>query len=347
MIPLHDNENTLLALVRTTFDAHSAVLFLPDESGNCTVALSSSDEEPFVQEVSIAPGKGLVGWILRQRQPVIVNNLDMRHTFLGYYNTEEEEAISAFMGCYIPEGGALCVDSVNPRAFTEADQMLLHRFARHIARQVHSAGLASDAEELRRYFGKIEELSDLGEANPGWRDYLSRFLRILAEGTGFDYVAFASAAEGATTYTLEGENTPLLISGGEAPTLSLASGGLVSWVFRNEVPVHAEGNDGSPSTPLFGKIQDMPQFQSVICLPIQLNKITCGVLCLACQEPRELPPNLRSFSKMAAIQLAQYLERLSLRHRVKILLPRARVHSDGAMAYDPDTAPSAPLSEEE
>ena len=112
MATLHDNDNTLLALVRTTFDAHSAVLFLPDQSGNYTVALSSTDNEPSVQEVTIAPGKGLVGWILRHKQPVIVNNLDMRHTFLGYYDENDEGAISAFMGCHIPEGGALCVDSV-------------------------------------------------------------------------------------------------------------------------------------------------------------------------------------------------------------------------------------------
>lgn len=93
-----------------------------------------------MQEVTIAPGKGLVGWILRHKQPVIVNNLDMRHTFLGYYDENDEGAISAFMGCHIPEGGALCVDSVRPRAYTEEDQLLLHRFARHLARQVHSAG---------------------------------------------------------------------------------------------------------------------------------------------------------------------------------------------------------------
>ena len=118
MATLHDNDNTLLALVRTTFDAHSAVLFLPDQSGNYTVALSSTDNEPSVQEVTIAPGKGLVGWILRHKQPVIVNNLDMRHTFLGYYDENDEGAISAFMGCHIPEGGALCVDSVRPRSST-------------------------------------------------------------------------------------------------------------------------------------------------------------------------------------------------------------------------------------
>ena len=137
------------------------------------------------------------------------------------------------MGCHIPEGGALCVDSVRPRAYTEEDQLLLHRFARHLARQVHSAGLACDAEDLRRYFTRLEQLSELSAQNPHWRDYLGAFLRLMAESTEFEYVAFATAQEGGSTYTVEGENTPLLITEDGMPELPLTSGGLVSWVFRN------------------------------------------------------------------------------------------------------------------
>lgn len=135
---------------------------------------------------------------------------------------------------HIPEGGALCVDSVRPRAYTEEDQLLLHRFARHLARQVHSAGLACDAEDLRRYFTRLEQLSELSAQNPHWRDYLGAFLRLMAESTEFEYVAFATAQEGGSTYTVEGENTPLLITEDGMPELPLTSGGLVSWVFRNE-----------------------------------------------------------------------------------------------------------------
>ena len=347
MATLHDNDNTLLALVRTTFDAHSAVLFLPDQSGNYTVALSSTDNEPSVQEVTIAPGKGLVGWILRHKQPVIVNNLDMRHTYLGYSDENDEGAISAFMGCHIPEGGALCVDSVRPRAYTEEDQLLLHRFARHLARQVHSAGLACDAEDLRRYFTRLEQLSELSAQNPHWRDYLGACLRLMGESREFEYVAFATAQEGGSTYTVEGENTPLLITEDGMPELPLTSGGLDSRVFRNEEPVHAEGADGSPRTPLIAKQPGEPNCKSVMCLPVHLNKVTCGVLCFAGLNPRCLSLNLRTVTKIAVTYLEQYLEMLSLRHRLKSLLPRAKVHRDGAMAYDPDTAPSAPMSEED
>lgn len=72
-----------------------------------------------------------------------------------------------------------------------------------------------------------------------------------------------------------------------------------------------------------------------------------GVLCFAGLNPRSLSQNLRTFTKIAVTYLAQYLEMLYLRHRLKSLLPRAKVHRDGAMAYDPDTAPSAPMSEED
>ncbi|MEI3478765.1 MAG: hypothetical protein V8Q84_06215 [Bilophila sp.] len=103
-------------------------------------------------------------------------------------------------------------------------------------------------------------------------EYLKTFLRLMAESTGFEDVAFATTQEGESTYTVEGENTPLLITEEGRPDLPLASGGLVSWVFRNDVPVHAEGSDGAPSTPLFGKRPGVPDFQAVICLPIQMKR---------------------------------------------------------------------------
>ncbi len=346
MAAFHDNDNSLLDLVRMTFDAHSAVLFLPDQSGHCILALASTESAPFAREVRIAPGKGLVGWILRHRQSVIVNDLE-RHSYLGYYEESEEGAIAAFMGCHLPEGGALCVDSVRPRDYTSADQALLLRFARHIAKQVHSEVLADDAEELRRYLARLERLADLAGRHPKWNEYLAHFLNLVAESSRFDYVAFASCAEGASSYTVEGENVPLLITEGFTPELSLATGGLVSWVFRHEAPVHAEGTDSSPAAPLYGKLPDIPLFQSVICLPVFMNKVACGVLCLAGEDPRPLPENLRAFTRIAASLLSRQLESLYLRHRLQSLLPRARIHRDGSTAYDPDTAPAPPIQEDD
>ena len=84
-----------------------------------------------------------------------------------------------------------------------------------------------------------------------------------------------------------------------------------------------------------------------ICLPVFMNRVVCGVLCLAGMEPRALPEHLRSFARVAVSLLSRQLETLYLRHRLQSLLPRARIHRDGSMAYDPDTAPSPPLNEDD
>lgn len=341
-------DTSLLELVRITFDAHSAVLFLPDlTTGDFILSLASTEAAPYPRETQITSGKGLVGWILRHKQAVIVNDMK-QHSCLGYYGEKEETVISAFMGCHLPNGGALCIDSIRPHQYSNTDQSLLYRFASHIAQQVRSEILAENAIDLRHYFSYIEQIIALPEHYPHWNEYLAQLLNLLARSGEFEYVAFSSSAEGSSTYTIEGENTPLLIDDqGNLPELSLATGGLVGWVFRNESPIYGEGIDGSPVAPLYGKLPDIPEFQSAVCLPVVLNKMTCGVLCFAGTNPRAFSEHLRAFLRITVSQLTHRLESLSLRHRLKSLLPRARIHRDGATAYDPDIASQPPIKKED
>ena len=64
-------EKHILSIVCSVFDAYSAVLFLPDEEGEAhylSAAFSLGDK--ISPDVSILPGRGLVGWIIRNRQPM-------------------------------------------------------------------------------------------------------------------------------------------------------------------------------------------------------------------------------------------------------------------------------------
>ena len=55
---------------------------------------------------------------------------------------------------------------------------------------------------------------------------------------------------------------------------------------------------------------------------------------------------MRSFVRQAVDHLALFLENLYLKVRLRTMLPRARVHSDGPQVYDPDTAPMPGSSKE-
>ena len=96
---------------------------------------------------------------------------------------------------------------------------------------------------------------------------------------------------------------------------------------------------------VFGKLPDMPDFQAAMCMPVMVNKSTRGVLCLAHTSPRQIDESMRSFVRQAVDHLALFLENLYLKTRLRTMLPKARVHSDGPQAYDPDTAPMPPGKE--
>ena len=105
----------LLALVASVFDAYSVVLFQPeDETGKSEARLTAffSLGDEIARGARIPPGKGLVGWILRNKAPLLVDSIDQNQAFLGYYQEQSEPDIRSFMGCPVPGGGALCIDSV-------------------------------------------------------------------------------------------------------------------------------------------------------------------------------------------------------------------------------------------
>lgn len=343
----NSSDKQALAIVCSVFDAYSSVLFLPNGKGEeCTLVSAFSLGDNIARDATIQPGKGLVGWILRNRQPLLVPNFDQRQSHLGYYRNDEEANIKAFMGCPIPTGGALCVDSKRQYSFSDKDHKILQMFAELISRQQASAGRETLAGDIPRYYAQLGIIQDLRFRHKRWPVFLQNFLRTVADATGFDYCAFASIVSSAgEAYAVEGESARLLLDGREALTLPTGNG-IAGWVFRNEQPVFSEGTGGAPSATLFGKLPDMPQFQAVICLPVVINKSTRGVLCLAHTEPREMDEALRSFVRQAVDHLALFLENLYLKNRLRHMLPKATVHRKGPVAYDPDKA-SVRIAEED
>lgn len=332
----------VLAAIRSVFGAHAAVLFQPDEAGRFFAVAHDCPDDSINTGTPMEPGKGLVGWIVRNRHPLIVNNFDQRNSHLGYYAPRDEVRIKAFMGCPLESGDIVCVDADQTREFTEAHLESLQALA-----SLFSLPVATPAKEddIRRYFNRMERIQELRVQHPQWKRYLPAFLALVAEATRFDHVAFAARPDNGETYHIEAETTPLLLTDGMPPQLPIA-GGVTGWVFRNDVPVHTEGLDTAPAAALYGKLKGVPEFRSVVCLPVTVNKATNAAICLGGIDARPIPQAMRSFIRMAVDELVQYLENLYLRHQVRKLMPKAKLHRDGATAYNPDTAPH-PVEDDE
>lgn len=330
-------ETHILSIICSVFDAYSAVLFLPDEATQkhyLAASFSLGDNIP--QDATILPGKGLVGWIIHNRQPLLVDNFDQNQNNLGYYSNEADEQIKAFMGFPIPSGGALCVDSKRQYSFSEKDCKILQLFAEMISGYQRPAGseLAGDSA---RYFAELGVIQDLRFRFRRWPEFLRNFLRIIARATRFDYCAFATLQEDGETYCLESESAPLLLSNGQPLCLPLGAG-ITGWVFRNEQPVFAEANPSS--TALFGKLRDIPEFPAAICIPVMVNKSCRGVLCVAHTEPIVIDEPMRNFTRLAVDHLSMFLENLYLKNRLARMMPRTGLQYQGARPFDPDSAPA-------
>lgn len=342
----NSSDTQLLAIVCSVFDAYSAILFLPGgEEEACGLAASFSLGDKIAKNAVIQPGKGLAGWILRNGQPLLVPNFDQRQSNLGYYSGGEEANIRAFMGCPVPTGGILCVDSKRQYSFSDKDHKILQMFAELVARQQAGAGKENLAGDIPRYFVQLGIIQDMRFRYKRWPVFLKHFVRTVAEATGYDYCAFASIDPSGETYAVEGESVRLLLDDKNTLTLPLSSG-IAGWVFRDGQAVFSEGASANTAASLFGKLPDMPVFQAVVCLPVAVNKTTRGVLCLGHTEPRVMDEPLRSFAHQCVDHLGLFLENLYLKTRLRLLLPKAKLHSRGSGAYDPDTAPH-PAAEEE
>lgn len=324
------NFDRILAILCSVLDAYSAVLFLPsgaigDEDGQPHYVASSFSLGNKVDYGSvIQKGKGLVGWILRNQEPLLVSNYDQRQNFLGYYKDNEEHTIKAFMGCALPgELGALCLDSKRQYSFSEKDQKLLHLFADLIARMQQEREERESRGLIARYYTALKTVYELRRQHSRWSVFLDHFLDLLTTVTGFTYGVLCTRDSDGEGYSVEGETSPVLHKpGGPAPFFPITHG-MVGWVFRNSRLVMSDGSDGAPEASLVGKGVETPLFQTVIAVPLVIQRKTRGVLCLGHDIPMEIPEFTKDFIKMAAEHLALFLENLYVKCRLRDLHQQA------------------------
>ena len=318
-----------MCIICTVFDAYSAVLFLPStDDETCTLAASYSHGDGVDTSATVAPGQGLVGWIVRNRQLLCVPNFDHYQSRLGYYRDREEESIKAFMGCPLSCGGVLCLDSRRQYAFSEKDNRILQLFAELVAKLRVRYSQQSFLADIPRYFSQLSLLQDLPGRHQRWNEHLREYLQTVVQTSGFDYGAFASIENPGETYVVDAETTPLMLLKSASPTLSI-NHGIVGWVFRNDQQVVVEGSGSDTAGPgLFGR-EDEEMFRTLMCMPISVDKVTQAVLCLASRKARRIDESLRTFVKLAVDQMAFYLENLYLRTRLRNLMPKVDLKGNG------------------
>lgn len=315
----------ILGILCSVFEAYTAVLFLPagngkgeDELYKLEAAFSLGPKKVNMNS-SLRAGQGMVGWIIRNQSSLLVPNFDQRRNFLGYYNDNEEQNIKAFMGCALPGGrGVLCIDSKRQYSFSEKDQKMLQLFAELLA-DIYDGTRQSGAQSAAlRYYAALRMIYVLRREHSRWAEFLHAFLDTVSKASGFEYAALCTLGPDGSYFNVEGENYPLLCNTRQPENYPLSSG-MVGWVFRNGTPLTSGGTDGAPDAPLLGRGSSAPSFQSLLTIPLVIQRKVRGVLCMASVEPLDTGSEVQEFARMAAEHLALFLENLFVKCRLRDL----------------------------
>lgn len=315
----------ILAILCSVLDAYSTVLFLPGDGAlvskdvfSVSSFFSLGDKVDFT--AAIAEGQGLVGWILRNKEPLLVANFDQRQSHLGYYKDHEEQSVKAFMGCALHNGqGALCVDSKRQYSFSEKDQKLLHLFSGLISSLLADMKVDEQRNAILKYYAALRTIYALRHQHSRWAEFLRHFIDLMVTVTGVSYCVFCTRDSYGENYVIEGESSPLLLKHSAETASYPMSHGIVGWVFRNGCPVVSDIKEGVSDTPLVGRGLDIPQFQTVAAFPLIVQRKTRGVLCLAHDLPMLIDAETKDFIRMASDHLALFLENLYVKCKLRDL----------------------------
>lgn len=309
----------LLSIIANTFDAYSTVLFMRETPERFRLAAFFSLGDDLAPSTVIAPGKGLVGWVLRNNQPLLVNNFELQSESLGYYSGHSESVVKAFMGCPLQDGmGVLCVDSKKSYSFSTKDQKILHQFTDLVTLLRSDNNRIETNKKDFAFYQALQEMQGLRKQFPAWSAYLQNFLRLLVRSTGMQHAMLAVRDEYGQNYFMEGwtQNLPMPRSV-HGQTLPIGSG-LVGWVFKNETPIFSTDKEsGHGSNSLFA--QDFLGnlvMHTVLCLPLTVHKKTRAVLVLADPDSHEISKEMRAFLQLVTEYLEYFLENLYLKNQL-------------------------------
>ena len=306
----------VLELVCNVFDSYSAVLFLPDpaDSGCCRLTASFSLGDNVRQGMTLTPGQGLTGWIIREGKPLLISDFDRKRGVLGYYSGRAESAIRAFLGVPLTGvAGALCLDSKKVHGFGDKDQKILSEFARLVSALYLERNQLAAGQAETRLSQSLYRISDLPRRHPKWSAYLREFLSEISTAAGFGRCFLAVRNDAANVFIIEGANQAILPP--PAPDSFPLGGGMIGWVFKNDAPVYAESADTTPLR-LFGVPADGLVFKNVICQPVSFSRRVWAVLVLAGLAETALSDARKQFVRASAGQMALFLETLHLRGRL-------------------------------
>jgi two-component system cell cycle response regulator len=292
-----------LALLRSSLQLQTCALLWLDESGERLKVKELATDATQVVEGSIAAGGGVLGAILKEMHPFVLEA--PRLSLLPYY--AGPVTVGGFVGVPVVEGraprGILVGDRANDRKFDEAAVALMTSAAEQVVRVVQSERVFQAVErskhEHERFYRASSELNralTLDEV----------YAAAIAGARGvceFEFAAVATydARRGGshTIRSVVGESAEHLLGTTHKDPSSIAS-----MAAKNKLALPAGGEWRERDVPVFSHPMRIKDYESLLVLPLLVKDEVIGTFTVAAQRAGAFPTDRREMLGVIANQVA-------------------------------------------
>ena len=274
----------LTALMSNCLDAYTAAVFVWDDRSKLFSlrAFHSLSKQIITKTQFSIENGGLIGWVLKNNQPLSVDHFDRDTKILPYYQGEEN--IKSFLALPLQNtSGVLCVDSKRQYVFTSKDQKLLSSFATII-----SNALSAEQESFQHLRQRqLLSLWRQADALPADTDdpvpYLTRLLdsacKYLPADAGLVAVPIKEA-QSLQPVAAFGNVPPSLIRNSHS-----ADQGIMGWIFQNRKSLTISRFRSRTRLPfLFGPKDGIGRIGALIGMPLAWEADEVGgVIAFVCR----------------------------------------------------------------
>ena len=224
-VALHD----LLATARTAIPSERALLFMTASAGDSVYLRIYSGGEGVKDDVSLPFGQGMVGWVAKEKRPLLV--ADEAHG-LGYLKDESE--VRSFLAAPIMNGGTLegvvALDSKAAGVYSEQDRDTLCRFAQVFVYLLQGAREYQQADRSAKKFAALHRISADVSSSLDLETILEKLARLSSDILPYDYltISFLEGKDQVSFKLLKGYDG-LRLPPGPVPH----AGSLIGWIVEN------------------------------------------------------------------------------------------------------------------
>jgi diguanylate cyclase (GGDEF)-like protein len=291
-----------LDLLRASLGLQTCALLWLDETGERLKVKELGTDSAHVVEGAIAAGGGVLGAILKDMRPFVLDA--PRLSLLPYYGGPAE--VGAFVGVPVVEGrtarGILVGDRVEARRFDDAAVRLMSSAAAQVVRVVQSERVFQAVErskhEHERFYRASAELNRALTLDEVY-DAAIAGARGVCE---FDFAAIATYDARRGSHTIRrvvGEWSEKLLGTTHKDPSSIAS-----MVAKNKLALPAGGDWRERDVPVFSHPMRIKDYESLLVLPLLVKDQVTGTFTVAAQRAGAFPSDRREMLGVIANQVA-------------------------------------------